>query len=142
LDTWCNSNLVKIVQDDFEKIGENMTRCGTYMMPDLEMTKEENINNLVRILNDIKPLLKKYETMENNEYQNANEVMSKDNFDKMMDYMGENPSDLAQEVLDRGHAATYENDDGLVVKEYPDGRIFHIDVDLKTGETIYLKQLK
>jgi len=66
----------------------------------------------------------------------------KDNFDKMMDYMEKNPTNLAQEVLDRGHAATYENDDGLVVKEYPDGRIFHIDVDLKSGKTIYLKQLK
>ena len=67
---------------------------------------------------------------------------TKDNFDKMMDYMEKNPTNLAQEVLDRGHAATYENDDGLVVKEYPDGRIFHIDVDLKSGKTIYLKQLK
>ena len=31
---------------------------------------------------------------------------------------------------------------GLVVKEFPNGRIFHIDVDLKTGKTTYLKQLK
>ena len=48
----------------------------------------------------------------------------------------------AQEVLDRGHAACYINEDGLMVEEFPDGRIYHIDVDLKTGETIYLKRLK
>jgi len=66
----------------------------------------------------------------------------KDNFDKMMDYMEENPSDLAQEVLDRGNAATYENDDGLIVEEFPDGRIFHIAYDFKNDKTIYLKQLK
>ena len=71
-----------------------------------------------------------------------NKIEEMDSFDKMMDYIEKNPSNLAQEVLDRGHAATYENDDGLVVKEFPDGRIFHIDVDLKTGETTYLKQLK
>ena len=65
-----------------------------------------------------------------------------DSFDRMMDYMEKNPSNLAQEVLDRGHAATYENDEGLLVEEFPDGKIFHIDVDLKTGKTIYLKQLK
>jgi len=68
--------------------------------------------------------------------------LEKDSFDKMMDYMEKNPTNNAQEVLDRGHAACYENDDGLLVEEFPDGRIFHIDVDLKTGETIYLKQLK
>ena len=71
-----------------------------------------------------------------------NNTENMDSFDKMMDYIEKNPSNLAQEVLDRGHAATYENDDGLLVEEFPDGRIFHIDVDLKTGETIYLKQLK
>jgi len=48
----------------------------------------------------------------------------------------------AQEVLDRGHAACYRNEDGLMVEEFPDGRIYHINVDLKTGETIYLKRLK
>jgi len=66
----------------------------------------------------------------------------KDDFDRMMEHMEKNPSNLAQDVLDRGHAATYENDDGLLVKEFPDGRIFNIDVDLKSGETIYLKQLQ
>ena len=70
------------------------------------------------------------------------EVTHEDSFDRMMDYMEKNPSNLAQEVLDRGHAATYENDEGLLVEEFPDGKIFHIDVDLKTGKTIYLKQLK
>jgi len=65
-----------------------------------------------------------------------------DDFDRMMDYMEKNPSDLAQDVLDRGHATTYENDDGLLVEEFPDGRIFHIDVDIKTGQTIYLAQLE
>jgi len=48
----------------------------------------------------------------------------------------------AQEVLDRGHAACYRNEDGLMVEEFPDGRIYHIKVDLNTGETIYLKRLK
>ena len=70
------------------------------------------------------------------------EVTHEDSFDRMMDYMEKNPSNLAQEVLDRGHAATYENDEGLLVEEFPDGKIFHIDVDLKTGKTTYLKQLK
>ncbi|MCF6244179.1 MAG: hypothetical protein L3J43_04030 [Sulfurovum sp.] len=55
------------------------------------------------------------------------------------DDLEENSSNLAQEVLYRGHAATYENEDGLLIEEFPDGRIFHIDVDLKTGKTIYLK---
>ena len=57
-----------------------MTKCGTYKMPDLEMTKEEKIDNLVRTLNDIKPLLEKYEAMENNGYQNGSDAMSKDDF--------------------------------------------------------------
>ena len=65
--------------------------------------------------------------------ENAHE----DSFDRMMDYMEKNPSNLAQEVLDRGHAATYENDEDLLVEEFPDGKIFHIDVDLKTGKTTY-----
>ena len=65
-----------------------------------------------------------------------------DSFDKMMDYIDKNPSNFTQDVLDRGHAATYENDDGLIVKEFPDGKIFHIDVDLVTGKTIYLEQLQ
>lgn len=67
---------------------------------------------------------------------------SEDDFDKMMDYMGKNPSNLAQDVLDRGHAATYENNDGLLVKEFPNGTIFHIDYDFKKDKTIYLKQLR
>ena len=65
------------------------------------------------------------------------EDADEDSFDRMMDYMEKNPSNLAQEVLDRGHAATYENDEGLLVEEFPDGKIFHIDVDLKTGKTTY-----
>ena len=52
------------------------------------------------------------------------------------------PRSNVQEVLDRGQAACYMNEDGLMVEEFPDGRIYHIDVDLKTGETIYLKRLK
>jgi len=66
----------------------------------------------------------------------------KDCFDRVMDYIEKHPTNGAQEVLDRGHAATYENDDGLLIEEFPDGRIFHIAVDLKTGKTTYLKQLK
>jgi hypothetical protein len=68
--------------------------------------------------------------------------IKKDAFDRMIEYMEKNPSDLAQEVLDRGHAATYENEDGLIVKEFPDGRIYHIDYDFKADKTIYLKRLK
>jgi len=68
--------------------------------------------------------------------------MKKDCFDRVMDYIEKHPSNLAQEVLDRGHAATYENDDGLIVEEFPDGRIFHIAYDFEKDETIYLKQLK
>jgi len=52
------------------------------------------------------------------------------------------PRSNVQEVLDRGHAACYRNEDGLMVEEFPDGRIYHIKVDLNTGETIYLKRLK
>ena len=37
-----------------------MTGCMTFQMPDLEMTKEEEIKNFARILNGIKPLLEKY----------------------------------------------------------------------------------
>jgi len=51
------------------------------------------------------------------------------------------PRSNVQEVLDRGQAACYMNENGLMVKEFPDGRIYHINVDLKTGETIYLKRL-
>ena len=58
----------------------------TYQMPDLEMTKEEEIENLARILNSIKPLLEKYETMENNGYQNGTEIMSKDDFSNLWYY--------------------------------------------------------
>jgi len=48
----------------------------------------------------------------------------------------------AQDMLDKGYPTSYTNDDGLFVKEFPDGRIFNIDVDIKTGETIYLKQIQ
>lgn len=67
-----------------------MTRCGTYRMPDLEMTKEEKIDNLTRTLNNIKPLLEKYETMENNGYLNGGEAMSKDDFSNLWYYKYKN----------------------------------------------------
>jgi len=68
--------------------------------------------------------------------------ISKDPIDAMIESIEQNPINLAQEVLERGHAACYQNEDGLMIKEFPDGRIYHINIDLKTGETIYLKQLK
>jgi len=40
-----------------------MTGCGTYRVPDLELSKEEEIDNLLRTLRDIKPLLEKYEKL-------------------------------------------------------------------------------
>jgi hypothetical protein len=40
-----------------------MTKCGTYSIPDLELSKEEEIDNLLRTLRDIKPLLEKYEKL-------------------------------------------------------------------------------
>lgn len=57
-----------------------MKGCGTYQVPDIEFSKEEEIENLARILNSIKPLLKKYEDMENNGYQNGKNIMTKDDF--------------------------------------------------------------
>jgi len=65
-----------------------------------------------------------------------------DFFEALAEAIEQDTRSNVQEVLDRGHAACYENEDGLAVKEFPDGRIYHIDVDLKTGETIYLKRLK
>jgi len=65
-----------------------------------------------------------------------------DLFDAIAEAMEKDTRSNTQEVLDRGHAACYRNEDGLMVEEFPDGRIYHIKVDLKTGETIYLKRLK
>ncbi len=68
--------------------------------------------------------------------------LSKDPIDAMIESIEKNPINLAQEVLDRGHAVCYQNEDGLMVEEFPDGKIYHIKVNIKTGKTIYLKQLK
>ena len=40
-----------------------MTGCGTYRVPDLELSEEEKINNLIRTLKDIEPLLEKFEKL-------------------------------------------------------------------------------
>ena len=50
----------------------------------------------------------------------------------------------AQELLDSGIPASYESDEypGLLLQEFPDGRLFSVDIDIKSGEVIYLKQLK
>ncbi len=50
----------------------------------------------------------------------------------------------ARELLDSGIPASYESDEypGLLLQEFPDGRLFSVDVDIKSGEVIYLKQLK
>ncbi len=52
------------------------------------------------------------------------------------------PRSNVQEVLDRGQAACYMNENGLMVKEFPDGRIYHINVDLKNRRNHLLKTLE
>jgi hypothetical protein len=48
----------------------------------------------------------------------------------------------ANEMLKKGFSTSYENEEGILVEEFPDGRIFRIDMDLATGETIYLERLQ
>ncbi len=50
----------------------------------------------------------------------------------------------AKELLESGIPASYESDEypGLLLQEFPDGRLFSVDVDIKSGEVIYLQQLK
>ena len=67
-----------------------MTGCKTYQLPDMELTKEEEIGNLVRNLHKIRPLLKKYENMEENSYQNDEHIMSKDDFSNLWYYKYKN----------------------------------------------------
>jgi hypothetical protein len=68
-----------------------------------------------------------------------------DYIDNVMELIGQELAkddvDFAQEVLDKGYPVTYENEEGLLVEEFPDGKIFHIDVDMSTRKTTYLKQL-
>jgi len=67
-----------------------MNGCGTYQIPNIELTKEEEIENLVRTLKSIKPLLKKYEEMEENGYQNGENIMTKDDFSNLWYYKYKN----------------------------------------------------
>lgn len=46
--------------------------------------------------------------------------------------------------LAKGHTVSYRSNEypGLLLLEYPNGRLESIDVDLQTGETIVLKTLR
>jgi len=53
-----------------------MTGCGTYRVPELELNEEEKINNLIRTLKDIEPLLKKFEKLTKADLDNSQDAFN------------------------------------------------------------------
>ena len=72
----------------------------------------------------------------------ANHIDVDITIDKIVQELESGEWSPANEILKKGFSAYYETDDGILVEEFPDGRIFRIDMDLSTGKTIYLERLQ
>ncbi|MDR2151614.1 MAG: hypothetical protein LBO72_02230 [Helicobacteraceae bacterium] len=56
--------------------------------------------------------------------------------DAIMDFIERDETNIAQEILKQGHWVVYVNSDtpdGCVLKEYPNGRIELLEVDILRG---------
>ena len=66
--------------------------------------------------------------------------MTERNLERLIEEM---PSIVAMELA-KGYPVSYESDKypGLLIKEYPNGRLESVSVNLQTGEIVVLKVLR